>query len=67
MSCGVNTDDPLVCGVCLEDEFTGGDGASPLATGAVPYPDVADEPAETWTPPGYPLEAGVGDTAAQFG
>ena len=21
MSCGVNTDDPLMCGICFEDEF----------------------------------------------
>ena len=34
---------------------------SPLASGAVPYPEVAEEPAETWTPPGYPIDASIGD------
>ena len=30
--------------------------ASPFARGSVPYPEVAEEPAEVWTPPGHPVE-----------
>ena len=41
---------PASCSVC----------SSPLAEGAVPYPE-AGEPAETWTPPGYPLENSISD------
>ena len=32
-----------------------------FATGSVPYPEVAQETAETWTPPGHPLEASLLD------
>ena len=35
--------------------------ASPFASGAVPYPEVATQPAECWTPPGYPVDAGIRD------
>ena len=35
--------------------------ATPFALGCVGYPDVAEEPAETWTPPDYPVEAGISD------
>ena len=35
--------------------------ASPFALGAVPYPEVAAQHAECWTPPGYPVDAGVRD------
>ena len=42
---------PPSCTVC----------ATPFAVGAVPYPEVAEEPAEVWTPPGYPVDASIGD------
>ena len=42
---------PASCSVC----------ASPLATGTVPYPEAASEPAETWTPPGFPLADSISD------
>ena len=32
-----------------------------FAPGAVGYPEVQTEPAETWTPPGWPVEAGISD------
>ena len=32
-----------------------------FAPGAVGYPEVQTEPAETWTPPDWPVEAGIGD------
>ena len=40
---------PPSCTVC----------ATPFAVGAVPYPEVAEEPAEVWTPPGYPVDASI--------
>jgi hypothetical protein len=43
---------PASCSVC----------ASPFASGAVPYPEAADEPAETWTPPDHPVEASICDS-----
>ena len=33
----------------------------PFATGSVGYPDVAEEPAEVWTPPEWPIETSVSD------
>ena len=35
--------------------------ASPFASGAVPYPEIAGEAAEVWTPPGFPIDGSISD------